>query len=165
MSDRDTYGPLPSGVIKGLGDKLYDKRKNAALEVEKCVRAAGQTGGRVGGRLARREREGGRVRASQAPFSLLLLGRRLWCRVGGACSRGLLLSCCTAVEGLPAKKEAETERRGGGGKERDKREEKSVVKKLSLSLFTLSLLLSFSLRSAASCPHCHCPRLLPSAHL
>lgn len=37
MSERDTYGPLPSAVVKGLGDKIYDKRKNAALEVEKCV--------------------------------------------------------------------------------------------------------------------------------
>jgi hypothetical protein len=27
--------PLPAGVLKALSDKLYEKRKNAALEIEK----------------------------------------------------------------------------------------------------------------------------------
>ena len=29
--------PLPSHLFRGLGDKLYDKRKQAALEIEKYV--------------------------------------------------------------------------------------------------------------------------------
>jgi hypothetical protein len=28
---------LSAAIVKGLSDKLYDKRKNAALEIEKCV--------------------------------------------------------------------------------------------------------------------------------
>jgi hypothetical protein len=32
---------LPQTVLRGIGDKLYDKRKHAALEVEQ-VRAAGE---------------------------------------------------------------------------------------------------------------------------
>lgn len=31
------YAPLTSAVVKLLTDKLYDKRKQAALDVEKCV--------------------------------------------------------------------------------------------------------------------------------
>eukprot|EP01147_Barroeca_monosierra_P001251 gene1251-4460_t len=31
-------GTLPSNVTKGLGDKLYDKRKSAALEIEKITK-------------------------------------------------------------------------------------------------------------------------------
>jgi hypothetical protein len=33
-------GVLNANILKGLCDKLYDKRKNAALEVEKCAAAA-----------------------------------------------------------------------------------------------------------------------------
>jgi hypothetical protein len=28
---------LSAAILKGLSDKLYEKRKNAALEIEKCV--------------------------------------------------------------------------------------------------------------------------------
>jgi hypothetical protein len=36
MSDKDRmYEPLTSSMVKGLNDKLYDKRKAAALEIEK----------------------------------------------------------------------------------------------------------------------------------
>lgn len=34
MSDRD-YAPLSPACVKALNDKLYDKRKAAALEIEK----------------------------------------------------------------------------------------------------------------------------------
>ena len=34
--DRGTY--LPPTVLRGIGDKLYDKRKSAALEVEQLVK-------------------------------------------------------------------------------------------------------------------------------
>jgi hypothetical protein len=27
--------PLPTNIIKGLNEKLYEKRKNAALEIER----------------------------------------------------------------------------------------------------------------------------------
>lgn len=37
MSDRD-YSPLSSACVRALGDKLYDKRKAAALEIEKMVK-------------------------------------------------------------------------------------------------------------------------------
>lgn len=34
MSDRD-YAPLSPACVKALNDKMYDKRKAAALEIEK----------------------------------------------------------------------------------------------------------------------------------
>lgn len=37
MSDRD-YSPLSSACVRALSDKLYDKRKAAALEIEKMVK-------------------------------------------------------------------------------------------------------------------------------
>eukprot|EP00053_Salpingoeca_punica_P015814 m.146505 g.146505 ORF g.146505 m.146505 type:complete len:687 (+) comp16809_c0_seq1:187-2247(+) len=37
MADKD-YSPLTSSLVKGLNEKLYDKRKNAALEIEKMVK-------------------------------------------------------------------------------------------------------------------------------
>ncbi|CAF4414021.1 unnamed protein product, partial [Rotaria sp. Silwood2] len=37
MSDRD-YLPLSATLVKTLTDKLYEKRKTAALEIEKMVR-------------------------------------------------------------------------------------------------------------------------------
>ena len=30
------YGPLPPLIAKGLNDKLYEKRKTAALDLERC---------------------------------------------------------------------------------------------------------------------------------
>ena len=33
MTDKDEV--LPTSVLKGLGEKFYEKRKNAALEIEK----------------------------------------------------------------------------------------------------------------------------------
>ena len=36
-ADREAL--LPSTVIRGIGDKLYDKRKSAALEVEQLVKS------------------------------------------------------------------------------------------------------------------------------
>ena len=30
---------LPPNVVRGIGDKLYDKRKSAALEVEQLVKS------------------------------------------------------------------------------------------------------------------------------
>ena len=38
MADKEAE-VLPAGVAKGLADKFYEKRKNAALEIEKCVRS------------------------------------------------------------------------------------------------------------------------------
>jgi hypothetical protein len=36
MSDKDKlFEPLTSSMVKGLNDKLYDKRKAAALEIER----------------------------------------------------------------------------------------------------------------------------------
>ncbi len=32
----DPYAPLTPSMVKGLSDKLYDKRKAAALELERC---------------------------------------------------------------------------------------------------------------------------------
>ncbi|XP_037803498.1 protein VAC14 homolog [Penaeus monodon] len=37
MSDKD-YSPLSSACVRALSDKLYDKRKAAALEIEKMVK-------------------------------------------------------------------------------------------------------------------------------
>lgn len=34
MSDKD-YAPLSAACVRALNDKLYDKRKTAALEIEK----------------------------------------------------------------------------------------------------------------------------------
>ena len=34
MSDRD-YAPLSAACVRSLNDKLYEKRKAAALEIEK----------------------------------------------------------------------------------------------------------------------------------
>jgi vacuole morphology and inheritance protein 14 len=34
MSERD-YGPLSAACVRALNDKLYDKRKAAAVEIEK----------------------------------------------------------------------------------------------------------------------------------
>jgi vacuole morphology and inheritance protein 14 len=34
MSERD-YGPLSTACVRALNDKLYEKRKAAALEIEK----------------------------------------------------------------------------------------------------------------------------------
>ena len=40
---------LPPAVIRGIGDKLYDKRKSAALEVEQLVKGlASQVAGLIG---------------------------------------------------------------------------------------------------------------------
>lgn len=36
MSDKD-YAPLSAACVRALNDKLYDKRKTAALEIEKWV--------------------------------------------------------------------------------------------------------------------------------
>ena len=36
MPERD-YGPLSSACVRALSDKLYEKRKAAALEIEKWV--------------------------------------------------------------------------------------------------------------------------------
>ena len=33
----DVQNLVPASVLKMLGDKMYDKRKNGALEVERCV--------------------------------------------------------------------------------------------------------------------------------
>lgn len=38
-TSKDPIGLLPSSIVKGLNDKLYDKRKNAALEVERLVKS------------------------------------------------------------------------------------------------------------------------------
>jgi hypothetical protein len=36
MADKDRmFDPLTSTMVKGLNDKLYDKRKAAALEIER----------------------------------------------------------------------------------------------------------------------------------
>jgi hypothetical protein len=35
MSHDRQYAPLTPGIIRGLSDKLYDKRKNSALEIER----------------------------------------------------------------------------------------------------------------------------------
>lgn len=37
MSDRDQYLPLTPNLVRSLNDKLYEKRKVAALEIEKWV--------------------------------------------------------------------------------------------------------------------------------
>lgn len=36
MSDRD-FAPLSAACVRALNDKLYEKRKGAALEIEKYV--------------------------------------------------------------------------------------------------------------------------------
>jgi len=36
MTDKD-YSPLSNACVRALNDKLYDKRKAAALEIEKLV--------------------------------------------------------------------------------------------------------------------------------
>lgn len=36
MSEKD-YAPLSSACVRALNDKLYDRRKTAALEIEKYV--------------------------------------------------------------------------------------------------------------------------------
>ncbi|XP_064599095.1 LOW QUALITY PROTEIN: protein VAC14 homolog [Liolophura sinensis] len=38
MSDRDQYLPLTPNLVRSLNDKLYEKRKVAALEIEKMVK-------------------------------------------------------------------------------------------------------------------------------
>eukprot|EP00730_Choanoeca_flexa_P000351 TRINITY_DN10160_c0_g1_i5.p1 TRINITY_DN10160_c0_g1~~TRINITY_DN10160_c0_g1_i5.p1 ORF type:complete len:701 (+),score=186.59 TRINITY_DN10160_c0_g1_i5:64-2166(+) len=38
MSGSDEYAPLTNAIVKGLNDRLYDKRKSAAIEVEKLVK-------------------------------------------------------------------------------------------------------------------------------
>ena len=39
MADKDRqFDPLTTSMVKGLHDKLYDKRKAAALEIEKYVK-------------------------------------------------------------------------------------------------------------------------------
>ena len=35
MAEREYYAPLSAACVKSLNDKLYEKRKAAALEVEK----------------------------------------------------------------------------------------------------------------------------------
>lgn len=36
MADKDRqYEPLTSSIVKGLNDKMYEKRKNAAVEIER----------------------------------------------------------------------------------------------------------------------------------
>ena len=37
MSERD-YSPLSSACVRALNDKVYEKRRAAALEVEKLVK-------------------------------------------------------------------------------------------------------------------------------
>ena len=49
-------GLLNVNILKGLGDKLYDKRKNAALEIEKCGRPEGVVCLRSCGETSRRSR-------------------------------------------------------------------------------------------------------------
>ncbi|RKP01083.1 hypothetical protein CXG81DRAFT_12435, partial [Caulochytrium protostelioides] len=39
MSQHD-LAPIPTSVLRGLGDKVYDKRKSAALDVERLIREA-----------------------------------------------------------------------------------------------------------------------------
>eukprot|EP00037_Helgoeca_nana_P019458 m.190038 g.190038 ORF g.190038 m.190038 type:complete len:727 (-) comp24873_c0_seq1:1284-3464(-) len=41
MSHDRQYAPLTPGIIRGLSDKLYDKRKNSALEIERLVKSLG----------------------------------------------------------------------------------------------------------------------------
>jgi hypothetical protein len=35
MASERQYAPLTPAIIRGLSDKLYDKRKNSALEIER----------------------------------------------------------------------------------------------------------------------------------
>lgn len=45
MSSADKqYHPLTTAIVRGLNDKLYDKRKNAALEVERLIKSLAAAG-------------------------------------------------------------------------------------------------------------------------
>ena len=42
MADKD-YAPLSTACVRALNDRLYEKRKAAALEIEKMVKSSAVT--------------------------------------------------------------------------------------------------------------------------
>jgi vacuole morphology and inheritance protein 14 len=39
MVEQPSESPLPPAILRSLGDRSYDKRKNAALEIEALIKA------------------------------------------------------------------------------------------------------------------------------